>query len=125
MRWVEERDIFDKVLVDARACVRVDEGQRVEQLGRLVFDSSELRTRAFFALLCALAQWSGDRIMYYLVLTPDPVSYFLHHFGKYPLLEIQANGSPEEYLTVLNEDPGGSPADAVGINWSQYIILPS
>jgi hypothetical protein len=64
-----------------------------------------------------------DCTCYYLVLSPDPDAYFRMHFDKYPLLEIQATDSAEEYLGALNEDPGDSPADAIGINWSQYAVL--
>jgi hypothetical protein len=125
MSWIKDKAVFERTLFDARDNVSVDEERQPAPLQRLLFDSSELCTRAFFGLLSSLAQWGTDAAIYYVVLRPDPVSYFFAHFGKYPLIEIKPSGSAEEYMAVLNEDPGGSPADALGINWSEYMILPS
>jgi hypothetical protein len=69
-------------------------------------------------------RWSADEVSHYIVLDPDPIVYFAHEFKKYPLLEIRQDDSCEAYLAVLSEDAGGSPADAIGINWSQYSVLP-
>jgi len=30
----------------------------------------------------------------------------------------------EQYIEILNEDPGGSPADAVGTNCYEWVIVP-
>jgi hypothetical protein len=69
-------------------------------------------------------RWNRDDIAYYIVLDPDPISYFAAEFNKYPVLEIRSNDSCEAYLAALNEDPGGSPADAIGINWNEYGLIP-
>jgi hypothetical protein len=68
--------------------------------------------------------YSADSLVHYLVLSPDPVQYFHRLFRKYPLVEIRVGDSTDNYLSILNEDPGGSPADAVGTNWSACMILP-
>lgn len=48
-----------------------------------------------------------------IVLEPDPKKYFYHNFSKYPLIKMSIEILDEEYLEVLNEDPGGSPADSI------------
>jgi hypothetical protein len=32
--------------------------------------------------------------------------------------------SPAAYIAAMNEDPGGSPSDAVGTNWWECVIVP-
>jgi hypothetical protein len=80
---------------------------------------------SFFDLLVLLMKRSSDRAVSYVVLQPDPVSYFHKFFGKYSALEILDGDSAEEYLAMLNEDPGDSPADAVGINFGVAVIVPA
>jgi hypothetical protein len=124
MRWISEQKFFEGILSNARENANWDTQEDGAAWSQLVFDSSELLTCEFLNLLAKLMDWSGDKISYYIVLDPDPVQYFAHHFKKYPLLEIRQDDSCEAYLAALNEDPGGSPADAVGINWNRYSLLP-
>jgi len=67
---------------------------------------------------------SGDPNAAYVVLDPDPIQYFHRHFKKYPALEIANGDTADDYIHALNEDPGGSPADAVGTNCWEWVIVP-
>ena len=123
MRWITQSDQFNALFVEAKRCAEADESGPDDKLARLVFDSSELCTVAFASLLQMLLRLGQDSMCYYLVLSPEPVTYFKENFKKYPLIEIHAMDSAEEYLRALNEDPGDSPADAIGINWSEYAVV--
>jgi len=124
MRWVKDEPVFRTVLTEARENIFVDSRRNTTDLQRLIFDDVVLRRPEFAGLLQTLLGLSGDSKCYYLVLCPDPVHYFHRQFGKYPLLEIDYGDSDENYLVALNEDPGGSPIDAVGNNWWACMILP-
>ena len=60
----------------------------------------------------------------YIVLRPDPVHYYFRHFRRFPVLVFGAEDTPGTYWDGLNADPGGSPADSVGSNWYECVILP-
>jgi hypothetical protein len=124
MRWIEDKTEFDKLFLEARTCVYIDSGREQTTLQRLIFDDAEIRTKKLASLLQCLMEWSGDRVANYIVLDPAPVHYFHRHFNKYPALEIAQGDSAGNYLALLNADPGGSPADAVGVNWWAAVIVP-
>jgi hypothetical protein len=125
MRWEIEKAEFERVLIRARECVFIDSGRtEVASLRRFTFDDAQLLTSTFADLLQKLMRLSGGTDAHYLVLEPDPVNYFHHLFGKYPFIEIGYGDSSESYLAALNEDPGGSPADAIGTNWWAAVIIP-
>ena len=125
MRWVTAEQEFKKLLIKARMCVFVDSGREQTTLKRLTFDDGELCTIRFAGLLQLLMELSDDTKVYYVVLCPDPVHYFHRHFNRYPVIELTYGDSEEDYLKILNEDPGGSPADALSTNSSMSVILPS
>lgn len=124
MRWVEDKDEFNKLFLEARTCVYIDSGRYHTALRRLVFDDAEICTMKFVSLLQGLMEWSGDGATYYVVLDPDPRYYFHRLFNRYSTLEIKRGDSAKDYLAFLNEDPGGSPADAVGTNWWACAVVP-
>ena len=125
MNWVKEGSLFRNLFVEAQELVFIDSGRKPTALQPFTFDDAELRTPHFLRLLQSLMELSGDSRAYYLVLSPDPVHYFHRLFKKYPVLEIGYRDSVDDYLSFLTEDPGGSPADAVGTNWSTSVISPS
>jgi hypothetical protein len=71
-----------------------------------------------------MMSWAGDSNAFYLLLRPDPVQYFHRHFHRYPAFEITRADTSQMNLAALSEDPGGSPADALGTNWSTSVIFP-
>jgi hypothetical protein len=124
MRWITAESEFQSIFLRARTCVCIDSGRIQTQLHRLVFDDAEVCTNKFAGLVQKLMDLSGDLTTNYIVLDPDPVHYFYSHFKKYPALEILHGDSAKAYLGLLNEDPGRSPADAVGTNWWACVIVP-
>jgi hypothetical protein len=124
VRWIISEPEFRSVLLKARECTYID-SRRIQTSLKLVrFDDAEICTGRFAEFIQLLMEWSGDTAASYLVLDPDPVHYFHHYFNKYPLIEISRGDSSESYLSHLNEDPGGSPGDAVGTNWWSIVIVP-
>ena len=116
MRWVSSQREFEHVRLEANSCKYVDSRRYATDLQLLTFDDACLLTSDFGLLVQFLLSLSGDRYADYVVLVPDPIWYFHRHFGKYPAVRIDAGDSAEEYLASLNEDPGSSPADAIGTN---------
>jgi hypothetical protein len=123
MRWVNDQDTFERVVSEAQHCSGREEQGTAQGIRHLRFDSCELCTPQFFELLTRLMAWSSDNECHYLVSNPDPFDYFYRHFRKYPLLEIKSGDSADSFLTAMSEDPGESPADAVGINWREYVVV--
>jgi len=124
MHWLEDKSRFENVLLAARTCVYMDSGRLPISLRKLTFDDAGICTGQFADLLQKLMEWSDDDLCSYVVLDPDPVYYFHRLFGKYPVVEIERGTSSTTYLANLNEGPAESPADAVGTNWSECVILP-
>lgn len=123
MHWITERKAFEETHAQAKKWMETNDQKVGNDLARLTFDASELCTASFFKLLQALMGWAKDGSSRFLVMSPDPVNYFLSNFARYPLVEISSEDSLEQYLACLNTDPGESPADAIGINWMAYVIV--
>jgi hypothetical protein len=122
MQWINDRAIVDDRIRLAKEYVRIDEQDNTcTPMRRLVFDSAMLSTRSFREMLNTLSSMSGDAYIDFLLLEPSP-EYHLLHFGKYPLLRILTTDSADDYIAFLNADPGGSPADAVGVNCRHFVI---
>jgi len=125
MRWIEKKADFERTFLEAKTCVFIDSGRYQTSLQRLIFDDAEICTTKFANLLQLLMEWSDDLAAAYVVLDPDPVHYFYRLFNRYPAIEIAHGDSARDYLQLLNADPGGSPADAVGTNWWTCVIVPT
>jgi hypothetical protein len=122
-QWISDDKQFEELFLECQTCVFIDNGREPTSLIRLSFDDAGICTRSFAALLQKLLEWSGDTNCFYVVLRPDPVHYFHRLFGKYPALEIGSGITPEEYLSALNQGPEQSPADAVGTNYAERVIV--
>ena len=126
MRWITDREDAERTLADARECAASDDANSADPgLVRLTFEDIEVMAAGFFSLPKKLMVLSDEPTFRYIVLKPDPVTYFFVHFGKYSIIEFSREDSQESYTAALNEDPGGSPADALIFNWSEYVILSS
>jgi hypothetical protein len=79
----------------------------------LYFDPIDIATQKFFDLVQTLLAFEGRSDFATLILKPDPLNYFHHHFGKYP-----------GFFHFMMQDPGDSPADALGVNHEHYVLLP-
>ncbi|MFM0248660.1 hypothetical protein [Paraburkholderia sediminicola] len=101
--------------------------QRAPQQEVVYFDSAIVTTRYFYQFvndLFRFANVAADSFAY-VGLRPDPVGYFFHHFSKFPAIIFQPTDSEADYCTMLQADPGGSPADALAFNTWAYVVLPS
>jgi hypothetical protein len=124
MRWIKQEAEFRDIFLRARTCVYIDSGREQTALLRTTFDDAEIRTLKFGDLLQSLINCSSDHVAHCIILDPDPEHYFYRKFNKYPILEIVAGDSSAAFISGLNEDPGLSPADAIGINWWALVIVP-
>jgi len=124
MRWITQEPEFRDIFLRAREGVYIDSRRVKTTLCRLTFDDVAVCTSRFADLLQHLMKYSEDSVAHYVVLDPDPVHYFHRHFNKYPALEISLEDSPASYLSAMNEDPGNSPADAIGGHWWAYAVVP-
>jgi hypothetical protein len=124
MRWIVQQAEFKEVFLRARTCVYIDSGRETSHLKRFSFDDIEIGTAPFGNFLQKLMEISPDEMVHCIVLDPDPVHYFHRQFHKYPVLEIAKGDPTETYLAALNEDPGGSPVDAIGTYWWALVIVP-
>jgi hypothetical protein len=122
--WISNGTEFGELFLKCMTCVFIDNGREPTSLVRLSFDDAGICTRKFAALLQSLMEYSGDPSCFYVVLRPDPIHYFHRLFGKYPAFEILRGMSPEEYLASLNKGPEQFPADAIGTNYTERVIIP-
>ena len=124
MRWINDDVLAKKLLLEAATCRYIDSHRYSTTLEALSFDDCSICTLEFAGLVQELLSRSTDNQAHFMVLRPEPVAYFHKHFGKYPIVSLQKGDSAETYLALLHEDPGGSPADAVGTNCYEWVILP-
>jgi hypothetical protein len=124
MRWIVHETEFKEIFLRARTGVYIDSGREATVLRRFTFDDAAICTDKFGDFLQELMELSGDQTAHCIVLDPDPVHYFYPQFHKYPVLEIALGDSTDTYIAGLNEDPGGSPIDAIGTYWWAFVIVP-
>lgn len=77
----------------------------------LLFD--EIFLPSFFVDMKEFLRHENEAEFCLIVLDPDPETYFFEHFGTYHLVSFAGDDSVEDYMALLNRDPGGSPADAI------------
>lgn len=85
---------------------------------------SALLSDRFFGPLSELSRQTGEDCFWLASLLPDPETYFFRHFRKYPFIRISGDESQGDYVAAINEDPGGSPADAIGHRSDVVVIYP-
>ena len=125
MSWEANDENARQLLLEAATCRYIDSRRVRTSLLCLSFDDAATLTREFAELLQRLLRWSEDEQAHYIVLKPDPIWYFHRYFSKYPIVPIHRGDTSDTYLRSLNEDPGGSPADAAGTNCYEWVILPT
>jgi hypothetical protein len=124
MVWVEDENIFNVAYQRALDCSATDSGRIPTSLQKLLYNDVDILSDAFPFLLQKLLEWSADDECSFVVLRPDPVYYFHHYFGKYPVIKIKRGMKDSEYLAILNEGPLDSKADALGIIYAEYVFAP-
>jgi hypothetical protein len=85
-------------------------------------NSDEIFVEGFISKMKLFLKLISENKFYLVVLEPDPEKYFFYHFNKYPLIEISDLDEEDEYFSIIEEDPGDSPADAIQYN-SNIILL--
>jgi hypothetical protein len=124
MKWIGDEASFNVAYQRALDCAATDSGRLPTSLRRLTFNDVDLRSDAFAGLLQNLLVWSGDDACSLVVLRPDPVYYFHHFFKRYPVVEVERGMSADEFIAMLNEGPPESRPDALGIIYSEYVVVP-
>jgi hypothetical protein len=84
-----------------------------------------LWSRRFADFVIDLTKSSGSDAFRLLVLSPDPLEYFFHHFGSLPMLTLTSSDDSDAYIRAINRDPGNSPADAIVHNSNVIVGWPS
>ncbi len=124
MSWVEDESTFRLAYQRALDCAATDSGRLPTSLRKLTYNDVDILSNAFAGLVQKLLEWSADDECAFVVLRPDPVYYFHHFFGKYPVVEIKRGMSAPDYLAILNEAPPESRADALGTIYAEYVFAP-
>ena len=122
--WIEDEKVFSQIYERALGCPVIDSGRYSTSLKKLIFNDVDLLSNALPCLIQKLLEWSEDDGCEFVVLRPDPEYYFHRLFGKYPVIEIKRGMDVAEYLAALNEGPPESIADALGINYYEYVFVP-
>ncbi len=124
MVWIEDENTFMAAYQRALDCAATDSGRIPTSLQKLIFNDVDILSDPFAGLLQKLLEWSGDDDCSFIVLRPDPIYYFHHFFGMYPVVQIKRGMKPSDYLTILNEGPPDSRADALGMIYREYVFAP-
>lgn len=124
MSWLEDEKTFRLAYQRALDCSATDSGRLPTSLRKLTYNDVDVLSNAFASLVQKLLEWSADDGCDFVVLRPDPVYYFQHFFGRYPVVEIKRGMAAPDYLAALNEAPLESRADALGTIYAEYVFAP-
>lgn len=125
MRWISDKKEFDRIFLEAMTCVFIDSGREDTILKRLTFDNYNLCTDLFGSLLKDLMKWTSEEVIYFSILSPDPVDYYQRHFNIYPCIEIIPDDFPDNFIENLSKPLGNDSAEALGIIYNSFVIAPS
>ena len=89
-----------------------------------IIDGDEIWSVEFFLHAQRLTKAMGNEHLFLAVLDPDPETYYYAHFKKYPVFKFGLTDSEGSYLRAIDEDPGGSPADAIAYNSAVVLVYP-
>jgi hypothetical protein len=81
-----------------------------------LFDFETIFSKDFFDVIKEILKEKANDCFYVIVAEPDPLNYFFKNFNKLPVISITSTMVFQEYVEILNSDPGGSPADALIFN---------
>jgi hypothetical protein len=111
---------FEKVILFKK---RLPDQIFTDTFSNFVFiDFDDIFFEIFFHGIISYLKGIGENVMFLAVIEPDPVDYFYRHFKKYPVLELCVSDTLDSYESATQEDPGGSPADAIAFN-STVLVL--
>jgi hypothetical protein len=118
------RDVSQFTALWGRAKAGVQQLARVPPAELFYFDPFDIVTPRLFGLVQTLLAVKGTTDFAAVILKPDPFKYFHHHFGKYPGFVHGQDNTYVEFFDLMMQDPGDSPADALGVNYDHYVIMP-
>ncbi|WP_153074571.1 hypothetical protein [Paraburkholderia bonniea] len=121
--YIYDRETFTPLWNRANTGVQLLAEKPREDL--LYFGSVDIVTPYLFELVQKLLKFKGETDFATVILKPDPFSYFHHHFGKYPGFITRPCNTYDEFFDFMMQDPGDSPADALGVNRHYYVQFPS
>lgn len=121
MSLPSQKTVLDAVRLKINRC---ESRLSTPKMNAVRFDSVVISTLGFYRFIQELKTMSNENSIWLLVDEPDPETYFYRHFGRFPLADVGRIVSASEYISVLNRDPGDSPADAISINWFRMYIVP-
>ena len=87
-------------------------------------DFLNMFARPFFNALTDYLKEAEISEFVFLVTDPEPLEYYYKNWGRIPAFGITRTMIYEEYCTVLNMDPGNSPADALITNGWEIFVFP-
>ena len=120
--YIRDLESFTTLRDRANAGIQLLASKQREEL--LYFDPIDIATQKFFDLIQTLLAFEGRSDFATLIVKPDPLNYFHYHFGKYPGFVHGRENTDEEFFHFMMQDPGDSPADALGVNHEHYVLLP-
>lgn len=122
--FVDDPAVFQNLSERAAAGLRLIRRAPQDQL--VFFDSAIVTTHHFFRVIRALQVSTKEEkdTFAFVGLRPDPVGYFFKHFSRFPAIVFRPADNEADYRTMLQTDPGGSPADALAFNTWAYAVFP-
>ncbi|HYO79407.1 MAG TPA: hypothetical protein VE010_23275 [Thermoanaerobaculia bacterium] len=126
---IADRQEFEQTMEALGTVLRLDQTFPAQVLKTapasfFLFDDTLVFTAHFDEIRQELFRMAGGVPLYFASLEPDPVGYFFAHFGKYPLIRYDTAVDGDGFRKPLNEDPGGSPADAIMTNTERFAMFP-
>lgn len=118
MKFVTNREDFEAINFLINAIVdkhrRLPEVVFFDGYGEFSFFAfDKIFTKDFFRRAIEFIMKCGENVFWVSVIDPDPEKYFFNHFIHYGTIECAVGDTDESYISALNADPGGSPADAL------------
>lgn len=71
----------------------------------------------------ALCETTGDTSLSFVMLDPDPVEYYFREFGRFGAVTMQVHEDVDAAWSAFEEDPGGSPADALMYAVRKFAVI--
>ena len=88
----------------------------------LIIEFDVIFMREFFRSIKAFLKLVGEKEFSLLSIDPHPEKYFHKNFHKYPLITFSIENTEEEFLSMLDEDPGDSPADSILVRADRLVV---
>jgi hypothetical protein len=127
--FISDERLFASSKANVEKCFRLKEQlpSQVFQEGFIRFEFEEFdwaMSSEFWLSIQDLSRFSGDESCLVAVLDPHPSDYYKKEFGFFNWANLPVSASPDEYWSLLNQHPDGSPADSLLANSEKIVWLP-